>query len=145
MLPDVWKRRGSLVAPTFDDLMDRFFWGYPMERATDIAWTPRTDIMESDKEVTIDVELPGMKKEDIKVEVKNGMLSITGERKQENKYESAESTRTERYYGKFERAFSLPETIDDGKISAEYKDGILTLKMPKTEKALPKEVQVTVK
>jgi HSP20 family protein len=145
MLPDVWRRKGALAGPAFDDLMDRFFWGYPAERNTDIAWSPRTDIMENDKEITLDLELPGMKKEDIKVEIKNGMLSVSGERKQEQKFESADSTRTERYYGKYERVFSLPETIEDGKVTAEYKDGILTLTMPKSEKALPKEVKVIVK
>ena len=144
MLPEVWRRRGTLVGPTFEDLMDRFIWGFP-ERSMDITWSPRTDIMESDKDVTIEMELPGMKKEDIKVEIKNGTLSVCGERKQEQKYETAESTRIERYYGKFERDFVLPETIEDGKVQAEYKDGILTLKIPKSEKALPREVKVEVK
>jgi HSP20 family protein len=144
MLPEVWTRRGSLI-PTFDDLFDRFFYGLPPERGADAVWSPRVDIQESDKEVNLDLELPGMKKEDIKVEIKNGMLTISGEHKQEKKYEEGEITRMERRYGKFERSFSLPDTIDEGKVSATYKDGILSLTMQKSEKALPKEVKVEVK
>ncbi|MFA6471393.1 MAG: Hsp20/alpha crystallin family protein [Candidatus Latescibacterota bacterium] len=145
MLPEVWSRKGSLTGPAFDDLLNRFFYGFPVEKIDEVVWSPRTDIQETEKEVIVDIELPGMKREDIKVEVKNGMLTIFGESKQEKKFEKGETTRVERRYGKFERSFSLSDTINENKISAEYKDGILSLAMQKTEKALPKEIKVEVK
>ncbi len=145
MLPEIW-RRGGMLGPTFDDLLERFFYGGPgMERQSGaVVWTPRADITEDDREVTIDIELPGMKKEDIKVEVRNNVLTISGERKQERRTESPEGSRIERHYGRFERSFALPETVDDQKVSANYQGGVLTLHLPKTEKAMPKEVKVEV-
>ncbi|MHB9027671.1 MAG: Hsp20/alpha crystallin family protein [Candidatus Latescibacterota bacterium] len=144
MLPEIW-RRGGLMGPTFEDLMERFFYGWPsQEREGITAWTPRADINESDKEISIDLELPGIKKEDIRVEVRNNVVTISGERKQERKTESPEGSRIERHYGKFERSFALPEMVDENKVSASYHDGMLTLRIPKTEKALPKEVKIEV-
>jgi len=146
MLPIIWRNRGSLAAPTADDLVDRFFYGWPFsDRDTDVAWTPRVDVHETDKEINIDVELPGIDKKDVKVEVKDNTLSISGERKDEKKSKDADSCRIERHYGKFERTFGLPDTIQSDKISAGYKDGVLTLTLPKAEKALPKEIAIDVK
>ena len=146
MLPELWNRRGGLTGPTFDDFVERFFYGWPsFEKAGDVAWAPRADIHDSEKEVAIDVEIPGILKENIKVEVKNGLLTVTGERKQERKTETPEGSRIERHYGKFERSFLLPETVDEEKIVAGYTNGVLTLTLPKTEKAVPREVTVAVK
>lgn len=145
MLPEIW-RRGGILGPTIDDFVERFFYGMPgYERQSGMAaWTPRADITEDEREVTIDIELPGMKKEDIKVEVRNNVLTISGERRQERKSETPEGSRIERHYGRFERSFALPETVDDQKVSANYQGGVLTLHLPKTEKAMPKEVKVEV-
>jgi HSP20 family protein len=146
MLPIIWRNRGSLVAPTADDLFDRFLYGWPnFDRDADIAWSPRVDVRENDKEITIDVELPGIDKKDVKVEVKDNTLSISGERKGEKKTKDNDYCRIERHYGKFERTFSLPDTVLSDKTSAEYKDGVLTLTLPKSEKALPKEISIDVK
>jgi len=146
MLPDIWKNRGSLIAPSMDDFVERFFYGWPsFSGENDLSWSPRTDIAETDKEIVIDVELPGLNRDDIKVEVKDNTLTVTGERKQENKKENAECCRVERHYGKFERTFGLPDTVVDDKIAATYKDGVLTLTLPKTEKEIPKEIAVEVK
>lgn len=146
MLPELWNRRGGLTGPTFDDFVERFFYGWPaFEKAGDVTWAPRADIHDYDKNVVIDVEIPGIPKEDIKVEVKNGLLTVTGERKQERKTETPEGSRIERHYGKFERSFILPDTVDEEKIKAGYTNGVLTLTLPKTEKAVPREVAVEVK
>ena len=146
MLPVLWTRRGGLIGPTFDDFVDRFFYGWPaLEGVGDMTWSPRADIHETDKDVVIDLEIPGLKKEEIKVEIRDGLLTILGERKHERKTETPEGSRIERHYGKFERVFSLPETVTDDKGSAAYTDGVLTLTLPKTEKALPREVKVEVK
>ena len=146
MLPALWRNRGSLVGPSLDDFIVRFFYGWPtFERETDFKWSPRVDVNETDNEITIDVELPGIDKKDVKVEVKNNVLSISGERKKEEKTENAEYSRTESHYGKFERTFGLPETVETDKVSAKYKDGMLALTLPKTEKAKPKEIAVEVK
>ena len=146
MLPDLWKNRGSLVAPTMDDFIEKFFYGWPSfvgER--DLTWNPRTDVNETDREIIIDVEVPGLKKTDVKVEVKNNTLTISGERKQEEKTEKPEYSRIERHYGRFERTFGLPETVQTDNIAAAYKEGVLTITLPKTQKAIPKEITVDVK
>jgi HSP20 family protein len=146
MLPELWNSRGTLKRPAFDDVVERFFSGWPnVEMTGEELWAPRADIHETNKEVFIDLELPGMKKDEIKIEVRNNVLTISGERKHERKTETTEGSRIERHYGKFERSFTLPETVSEDKISAGYTNGVLTLTLPKTEKALPKEITVEVK
>lgn len=146
MLPTLWRNRGSLIGPSLDDFIGKFFYGWPVfERETDLTWSPRVDVNETDNEIIIDVELPGIDKKDVKVEVKDNILSISGERKQEKKTENAESCRVERHYGKFKRTFGLSDTVEADKVSAKYKDGVLALTLPKTEKAKPKEIAVEVK
>ena len=146
MLPELRRKRGSLYGPTLNDFVDRFFYGWPaFDRDTDVTWTPRVDIKETDKEVTIEAELPGIDKKNIKVEVKDNLLTISGERKSEKKTENAENCCVERHYGKFERSFSLGDTVNTDKVSAAYKNGVLTLQLLKKEAALPKEISVEVK
>lgn len=146
MLPELWRKRGSHYGPTLNDFVDRFFYGWPaFDRDTDLTWSPRVDINETEKEVLIDAELPGIEKKDIKVEVKDGLLTISGERKQENKAEDRENCCVERHYGKFERSFSLGDLVESDKVSAKYKNGVLSLTLPKKEAALPKEVSIEVK
>ena len=145
MLPQTWRDRGSLLSPSVDEFFERLFYGWPSyEKDTDHTWSPRVDVQENEKEILIDVEVPGLEKKDIKVEVKDDTLTISGERKYEKKDKDSESCRVERHYGKFERTFGLPETVKSDKVSATYKNGVLTLKLPKTEKAIPKEITVNV-
>jgi len=146
MLPSLWRQRGGLYAPTVDDFVERFFYGWPtFEKNTDVAWVPRVDVNESEKDIVIDVEIPGIDKKDVKVEVKDNTLYISGERKSERTDDNGGCCVSERHYGKFERSFSLSDAVDAGKIAAKYKDGVLTLTLPKTEKALPREIAVDVK
>ena len=146
MLPSLWRNKRSLYRPSTEDYFDRYFYRWPsLEDETDTAWTPRVDINETDKEVTLDVELPGLEKKDVTVEVRDNTLTISGERTNEKKTDDKYCRRVERHYGKFERTFSLSDEVDANKISAKYKNGVLSLALPKTEKALPKEITVEVK
>jgi HSP20 family protein len=143
MVPDVSKK--SLMSLR-DDFMERFFKGWPTVSWSEPGmWNPRTDVDENDREVRIDIEVPGMKKEEIKVELKNDVLTISGERKKEKKIEKTEYSREERYYGRFERSFELPDNIESDRISAMYRDGVLTVTVPKTGKPAAKEVPIEVK
>jgi HSP20 family protein len=106
---------------------------------------PASDIVESKDSFEISIELPGLKKEDVKVTLQNNMLTISGEKKVES--ESREHTfhRVERTYGSFYRSFELPMPVDPGKIQADFKDGILKIGLPKVEEAKPKEIAISVK
>ena len=108
-------------------------------------WAPRVDIAETDKEFTIKAEIPDVKKEDVKISVENGVLSIKGERKQEKEEKDKKFHRVERFYGTFTRSFSLPDNVDENKIEAAFKDGVLNLQIPKTEEEKPKALEVKVK
>ena len=108
------------------------------------GWTPPLDVYEDKDHFTVKAELPGMKKEDIEVSFHDGSLSISGERKTETKHEDAEVYRSERFFGRFQRTVSLPAAIAADKVKASYKDGILTITLPKTEEAKPKHIDVTV-
>ena len=88
------------------------------------------------------VELPGMKKEDIEISLHDGCLSISGERKSEQKFEDAEVYRAERFVGRFQRTVTLPAPVAADKAKADYKDGVLTITLPKTEEARPKQISV---
>lgn len=115
------------------------------EEAMKLAeWAPLVDITEDEKEFVVKAELPEIKKEEVKVTVEEGVLSISGERKLEKEEKGKKYHRIERAYGSFERTFTLPEGADGAKISAEFKDGVLTVRLPKTEKAKPKAVEVKV-
>lgn len=107
-------------------------------------WTPSVDISETDEEFQIKAELPGVKKEDVKVTLENGILTLQGERQQEREDKDLKFHRIERSYGQFVRSFTLPDLVDDAKVKAEYKDGVLNLRLPKSEKAKPKAIEVKV-
>jgi len=107
-------------------------------------WTPTVDISETDGEYQIKAEIPDVKKEDVKVTLEDGVLTIQGERKQEKEEKGKKYHRVERSYGSFVRSFSLPDLIDEEKVKAEFKDGVLNLHLPKSEKAKPKAIEVKV-
>jgi HSP20 family protein len=107
-------------------------------------WSPLVDISEDEKEYVIKAELPEVKKEDVKLSVQDNVLSISGERKYEKEEKGKKYHRVERSYGSFMRTFTLPENSDGTKVSAEYKDGMLVVHLPKTEKAQPKSIEVKI-
>jgi HSP20 family protein len=107
------------------------------------GWTPALDLYQNNDNVVAVIELPGMRKEDIDISLHDGLLTIAGER-QSSSGEGENAERTERFSGKFRRSISLPTRVDSGKVSATYKDGILTVTLPKAEEAKPKKVEVTI-
>ena len=124
----------------FSDLFDDNF-----GRAPSVSrWHPAVDVLDSKDAYLIRAELPGMKKEDIHVEVKDGTLILSGERKSEKPAEGVEYRHVERVAAKFWRSFSLPETVKQDGIEASYKDGILEVRVPKVEKAKPRQIEISV-
>ena len=112
---------------------------------TPTEWRPTVDISETDKELIVEAELPGLKKEDIEVSLEDSTLSIRGERKREEKKEEDHYISTERFYGGFYRSVDLPSYVDDKNVKTNYKNGILEIRMPKKEEAKPKKIEVGVK
>ncbi|MBK5094587.1 MAG: Hsp20/alpha crystallin family protein [Deltaproteobacteria bacterium] len=108
-------------------------------------WTPAVDIYENSDFVVVKAELPGVEKNQISVEVKDGILSLRGERKFEKEVKEESFHRIERSYGSFQRSFSLPVSVDQDQVTARFEDGVLEVKLPKKEKAKPKQIQVDVK
>ncbi len=107
-------------------------------------WQPNVDISETDTAYLIKGEIPGVKKEDIKVNIENGMITMSGERKQEKEETNKKFHRIERSYGSFMRSFRLPDNVDESAIKAEFKDGMLNVTMPKSTQAKTKSTNVTV-
>jgi HSP20 family protein len=114
------------------------------ESMTVAEWAPLVDITEDEKEWVVKADLPEVKKEDVNVTVENGVLTITGERKFEKEEKDKKYHRIERSYGNFLRSFTLPDAADSSKVTAEFKDGVLKVHLPKGEKAKPKAVEVKV-
>ncbi len=114
------------------------------EEAATATWSPAVDIYETQQEIVVKAELPDLKQEDIEVSVDNDRLSIRGERKFESEVKRENYHRIERSFGSFSRAFTLPPTVDQEKIQADYKNGVLTVKLPKREVAQAKQINVQV-
>lgn len=106
------------------------------------SWTPSVDVTETETGFEVRAELPGVSKDDVSVSVKDNLLTIKGEKRQENVDDSNNYRRVERCYGSFERRFSLPPKVDVDSVRAEFKDGVLTLSIPKPEEVKPKEILI---
>jgi HSP20 family protein len=129
----------------FNMLFGRPLWRTDEKEALGTTdWAPLADITEDEKEYLIKAEVPEVKKEDVKVTVENGTLHITGERKFEKEEKGKKYHRIERAYGVFERAFVLPEDATGDRVTADYKEGVLKVHIPKNEKATPRAVEVKV-
>jgi len=114
------------------------------EAMTVAEWSPLVDITEDEKGYHIKAELPEMKKEDVRLTVENDILAISGERKFEKEDKGKKYHRIERAYGSFVRSFSLPDDADGSKVSADYKDGVLQVHLPKSAKATPRAIEIKV-
>ena len=114
------------------------------ENMTVAEWAPLVDIVEDDKEYLIKVELPEVQRENVKVTVESGTLTITGERKAEKEEKGRKFHRIERIFGRFARTFAVPDDADDTKVNADFKDGVLRVHLAKTEKLRPKQIEVKV-
>jgi HSP20 family protein len=114
------------------------------ENITVPEWAPVVDIIEDESEYLIKVELPEVQKDEVKVTVENGTLTISGERKTEKEQKGRKFHRVERAYGRFERSFAVPDDTDPEHVKAEFKDGVLRVRLAKSEKARPKQIEVKV-
>ena len=136
--------RWNNLRDELDSLFDMPFWSnFGRQSQLFSGWSPALDLYQNNDNVIVRVELPGMRKEDIEISLQDGMLTISGERKSETS-EGDKAERTERYVGKFRRSISLPTQVDSNKVAATYRDGILTITLPKAEEAKPKQIQVNV-
>jgi len=146
--PDLWAvspfEQLNSLREEINRLFDAPFSGWLTPGEFFNGWAPALDLKEEKDNLVAAVELPGMKKEDIEVSVSDGVLSISGERKREEKSEEEGVYRSERYYGRFHRTITLPKPVKVDAIKATYKDGVLTVVMPKTEEAKPKQIEVSV-
>ena len=131
-----------------NQMLDQAFTNWPFaNEAADFvtsAWVPPTDIFEEADGIRIMLELPGLKPEDVKLTLENATLTIRGEKKQVAEESTTKVHRYDRSYGAFERSFSLPSTVDGERVTAKFENGVLTVWVPKAEKAKPREIQVKV-
>jgi len=134
--------RWANLRSDLDTLLELPFWGGSSRQSQlSSGWTPALDLYQNNDNIVAVVELPGLRKEDIEISLQDGTLIISGERKDETTPENG-ATRMERYTGKFRRSISLPTRVDANKVNATYKDGILTVTLPKAEEAKPKQIQI---
>jgi len=140
-----WDVQSSALLDNFrremDELFNRFG-GLETSRERSAFFSPQTNLAETESHYEISIDLPGMKPEDFEIEMKDGRLWISGERKQEHEEKEKTFHRIERQYGQFRRIIALGSDVDADRIEAEYKDGVLKVQVPKAEAARPKKIQV---
>jgi len=124
----------------FQDSVNRIF----SEGAATRPWTPSVDIKETENEITLIADVPGVDQKDLEIKIEDGTLTLKGERKFEEEKKGEGYHRIERGYGSFVRCFSIPDSVDPEKVKASYKNGVLTVHLPKKEVAKPRTVKVSV-
>ncbi len=140
-----WAPRPASIFDDMDKMINNVFendWNFSVRSKTN--WSPAVDVKESDNSFTLTADIPGLTKKEVKVNITDGILSISGERKFEDEKESGNYHYRERRYGSFSRTFNLPETVNDEDISASFKNGILSIELPKHEVVLPKEREIKI-
>jgi len=133
--------------PTVSRLFEDFFNGFPFTSPLSDnreTWTPSVDILEKDGNLILRAELPGISEKQIEIKLEGNILTLKGERKMEKEDDKANYHRVESFYGSFTRSFRLPDTVDAEKISADYKNGVLTITIPQRPEVKPREIPVTV-
>ena len=146
--PDLWNWSPvgelSSVRDEINRLFDSTFGN--LRRGTEFfnGWTPALDLYEDKENFIVKAELPGLKREDIDISFQDGTLVISGERKHEEESGDSGAYRSERYFGRFHRTLALPKSVQSEKAGATYKDGVLTVVLPKSEEVKPKQIQVKV-
>jgi HSP20 family protein len=137
-------RELSTIQERMTRLFEEFV-GHPRGREEELAaggWIPAVDIYETDDDIVVAAEIPGLEKDQIGVEYKEGVLTLRGERKMEREVKEESCHRMERSYGAFHRSFTLPGSVDEERISARVKNGVLEIHLPKKEAAKPKQIKV---
>ncbi len=125
-----------------DSLFDRFFDRTDSDRDVSAVWAPQTDLVETDTNFQLRLDVPGMSKEDIDVNLQNRTLTVSGERTSERTDEGEEYVRVERAFGTFHRTFTLPDAVDEENIEATYEDGVLSISVPKTEESTRRQIEI---
>ena len=144
-----WRPFRDLVSiqDEMNRLFNDFFGRVPSRFDTELSqseWSPSVDISETKDEIMVKAEMPGMKKDDIKITLQDNVLTLRGERKQEKEEKENNFYRIERYYGSFARSFNLPTVVQADRIKASYKDGILSITLPKAEEVKPKQIPIEI-
>ena len=145
-----FKRRSAApsVFSEMDDLVKKMWFDFPfhnLQEDMDIAWSPRLDVSETENGLEIVADLPGMEKKDIQVSLEDNLLTIQGERKEEKESKEKQYHTIERRSGSFYRALRLPVEVEKDKVEAAFKDGVLTLRLPKSKEAKKKVAQIEIK
>jgi HSP20 family protein len=142
-----WKPFRDMVSiqDEMNKLFDDFF-GHPVARTdwTEGVWSPSVDVSEDKDNVVIKAEMPGMNKDDVKISIQDNVLTLKGEKRQEKEQKDKNYHRVERSYGSFCRSFQLPTSVKSDNIKANYKDGVLSVTLPKTEEVKPKEIPISI-
>jgi len=140
-----WKPFGDLIEwnNEVERRMKKMF-GEETAESGNPVWAPHVDIKENAESIVVHAEVPGMKKEDFKIAMNDGVLSISGEKRSEDKIEGENCHRLERVFGRFQRSFYIPIEVDETKIKAAYNDGVLTVSLPKREESKRKEIPIQV-
>src|SRR6266550_7528226 len=140
--PELASNRWSTLRDELDSFFELPFWSSsPRAGQLFTGWSPALDLYQNTENIVAVVELPGMRREDFEISLHDGTLTISGERKRETS-NGERAERTERYIGKFRRSITLPTHVDANKVSAVYRDGILSVTLPKAEEAKPKQIPV---
>ena len=139
-----WRRSGELRPywRDMDDLMTRFFRDMPMMREGTWDWVPTVDVTETDGNVMVKAELPGMDPKDIDIDITGDVLTLKGEKKSEEEKKDERYYFRERHYGSFQRTFQLPAGVDNDKVDANFKNGVLTVRIPKSEESKQKKIEI---
>ena len=137
---NAWSGVGRLQ--DLQDEFERLFHLPTLTASASVPWVPALDVLEEKDSYVVHVELPGINKEDVKLSLEQGALTITGERKRETKNETVEAYHLERFQGRFQRTIRLPESIAADQVKAQYKDGVLTVTLPKREEAKPRQIDI---
>ena len=139
------KYRRPHISRSFDSMLDSLFEDFNRSNMYSNVWRPAMNVQEFEKSFELSFSLPGFDKDDMNVSVKNGTLTLKAQKEEKKEDEGVKYWTREIAHGSYERHIDLPENVNADKIAAEYKSGILTLSIPKTKEALPKEIAVTVK
>lgn len=126
-----------------DRLFDEFLRGNDQEGGSNVVWAPRTDVSETDARYVIRMDMPGMKKDALDIQLHDGTLTVSGERTREHEDKGESFHRVERSYGRFFRSFSLPQAADPQGVEAQLEDGVLTIHVPKREETKPRKIEVS--
>jgi HSP20 family protein len=143
--PDLWNWSGfNQLTSLRDEINDLFESTFTNGNGSDVfnSWAPALDVYEDNDNLIVRAEVPGMKKDDINISLHDNVLTVSGERRNEKKYEGSQTSREERFFGRFTRSVALQKQVDSNRVKAAYRDGILTITLPKAEEAKPRQITV---